>query len=102
MEPAEVDTGAKADEVVLVENVVAGLFWFDHTGGQGFCYGSGDLGSVLVVNRIAENDGAERWEWHSGRHCGVRNQGGLEGVPAIDGFSIAKLLATDPFTVAVR
>jgi len=41
-----------------------------------------------VVNRIAENDGAERWEWHSGRHCGVRNQGGLEGVPAIDGFSI--------------
>ena len=64
MEPAEVDAGAKADEVILVENVPAGLFWFEYTGGQRLCYDPGDLGCVLVVDRIAENDGAESWECH--------------------------------------
>ena len=64
MEPAKVDAGAKADEVVLVENVLAGLFWFEHSGGQRLCYGPGDLGCVLVVDRITENDGAESWGWH--------------------------------------
>ena len=66
MEPDKVDDGAKADEVVCVELDLAGLFWFwlEHTGGQGLCYGPGDLGCVLMVDGIAKNDGAESWGWH--------------------------------------